>query len=160
MTIITTTYDDADWQIVPKVPTSAMANAGANVDPERESPWDAYLSAAPTLPSVQEPITQSIEFDRLLTVFGNLQFDIGEWEQDDENDLSQFNTLLEKARVARAAIHAFAVSPSVQVLPDIVPYEQMLPTNALYGSDSHLMVVLRELTEYRALLAQLKGVTK
>lgn len=35
------------WRVVPIKPTPAMADAGAEVDPERESVWAAYLAAAP-----------------------------------------------------------------------------------------------------------------
>lgn len=36
------------WRLVPVEPTDAMIDAAADVDPERESVWAAYLAAAPT----------------------------------------------------------------------------------------------------------------
>jgi hypothetical protein len=43
------------WKLVPIRPTLEMANAGADVDPERQSVWDAMLSASPQAPQPTQP---------------------------------------------------------------------------------------------------------
>ena len=51
----TVTFDETKWQLVPKEPTVAMVDAACAVDPERESVYAAYLTAAPE----HEPTTIS-----------------------------------------------------------------------------------------------------
>lgn len=41
------------WKLVPIKPTADMICAGAMVDPERQSPWEAYLAACPIAPAAQ-----------------------------------------------------------------------------------------------------------
>jgi len=43
------------WVMVPIRPTLDMIDAGADCDPERESVWDAMLSAAPAAPAAPQP---------------------------------------------------------------------------------------------------------
>lgn len=43
------------WRLVPVELTEAMVDAVAFIDSERESPWAAYLAAAPQPPAVKEP---------------------------------------------------------------------------------------------------------
>ena len=91
MTIATTTYDDAFWQVVPKEPNIEMLNSM-----DKSSAFQTYknmLAAAPTL-------------------------------------------------------------PSVQALPEIVPWMERGP----FDDDKHMAeCVDAELSEYRALVAQMKG---
>lgn len=48
----TVTFDPDKWQLVPKEPTKEMVDAACAVDPERESVYTAYLTAAPQCPEV------------------------------------------------------------------------------------------------------------
>lgn len=45
------------WKLVPIKLTPEMVEAGANCDPERESPWEAYLAAAPEFPAPTHPVS-------------------------------------------------------------------------------------------------------
>jgi hypothetical protein len=49
------------YVLVPVVPTTEMIEAGCNADPERESVWAAYLSAAPSPAPVQPADAAPVE---------------------------------------------------------------------------------------------------
>lgn len=61
------------WKLVPIKPTPEMCEAGATVDPERESVWAAYLAAAP-VPPAQAPVDERAAFEAWGSEYFNYGF--------------------------------------------------------------------------------------
>lgn len=57
----TATFDETKWKLVPKEATIEMVDEAYGVDPERESVYVAYITAAPEHPEVEHLTEEVIE---------------------------------------------------------------------------------------------------
>jgi hypothetical protein len=69
-----------------------------------ESRENAITMAAESRAANAQDAGVPTEFDKLLTVFGNLQFDCGAWNNDSEDNTTTYEALVEQSVKARAAV--------------------------------------------------------
>ena len=120
-------------------------NSNANSIRQASLLYDSRCIARTALATKDAPALEAVpdaEFERLLTEFGNLQFDCGAWDEDDnDGNPPPYGALVKKSRAARNALRLAASRPQPakqEAAPLEVPEGQYKNVGMIVRAIGHL----------------------